>query len=587
MKKIYSLLFVAVALLSATSCLKDLDTLPLNLTDPISETAYADENSYLMGLAYVNAYWAFVSQTDPGSADISAPDAGQSELLRQFLNLQEMSTDSFKCTWGDSYVADLCADSWTPTNTAVTIVYTRLLKGIALANEYLLQTEDDRLDARGHGALKETVHGYRAEARFHRALFFWALMDLYGNPPFPMPENIGGELPPQKSRAELFDWLETELTDLLAEGSDMPKKGEVSYPRPTQGSVAALLARMYLNAQVYTGTARWQDAKDMAAKVIGMGYKLHPSYEELFMQDNTENGAAADEFIFGIDYDKDHSQSWGGTTTYASAFFDKSRAIVAYLLGYDYGSTIVPEEWNGYHVSNEYVSYFNLKGISWNDPDAGYTYNNPDLEDFNGDGTVDDKDNEARAKQAEDLPGYTFGYDREASDKRAFFINQGIPAFDNSKTESGWRCWKFSGRYTDGHLNDQSFSSMDFPIFRLAEMYLIYAEADARLNGGKVSSSEAKGYIKALRDRAGVATPADDELTLDWLLAERARELMLEGQRRTDLIRYGYFTSASFPWPYKGGVPEGRVAIPAFRTIYPIIDADLNANTNLVQNPGY
>ena len=549
MKNLYRILLVALAVLSAASCLKDLDTLPLNETDTTSETAYADANSYLMGLAYINAYWSFVSQTDPGSADIVAPDAGQSELLRQFINLQEMSTDSFKCTWGDSYVADICNNNWTTSNTAVNIVYTRCLKGIALANEFLLQTEDDRLDARGHGSMKETIHGYRAEARFHRALFFWALMDLYGNPPFPQPENIGGDMPAQISRANLFAWLEEELLDLLSEGSDMPKKGEVAYPRPTQGSVAALLARMYLNAQVYTGTARWQDAKDMAAKVIAMGYKLHPVYEQLFMQDNTETGAAADEFIFAIEYDKDHAQSWGGTTTLASAFFDSSRGTVASLIGLN--GSIVPEEWNGYHCSDEFVSVFKLNGVTWDNPET------------------------------------SLGYDRATSDKRAFFYNQGKQAFDNTATDSGWRCWKFSGRYSDGHLNDQSFSSMDFPMLRLAEMYLIYAEADARLNGGVVKSADAKAYIKALRDRAGVTMPSDDALTLDWLLDERARELMLEGQRRTDLIRYGYYTAMSFPWPYKGGIKDGKVNLPDARNLYPIIESDLNANRNLVQNPGY
>lgn len=549
MKNIYRILLVALAVLSAASCLKDLDTLPLNETDTTSETAYADANSYLMGLAYINAYWSFVSQTDPGSADIVAPDAGQSELLRQFINLQEMSTDSFKCTWGDSYVADICYNNWTTSNTAVNIVYTRCLKGIALANEYLLQTEDDRLDARGHGNMKETIHGYRAEARFHRALFFWALMDLYGNPPFPQPENIGGDMPGQITRANLFAWIEEELRDLISDGSAMPKKGEVGYPRPTQGSAAALLARMYLNAQVYTGTARWQDAKDMAAKVIGMGYKLHPVYEQLFMQDNTETGAAADEFIFAIEYDKDHAQSWGGTTTLASAFFDSSRGTVASLIGLN--GSIVPEEWNGYHCSNEFVSVFKLNGVTWDNPDT------------------------------------SLGYDRATSDKRAFFYNQGKQVFDNTETDSGWRCWKFSGRYSDGRLNDQSFSSMDFPMIRLAEMYLIYAEADARLNGGVVKSAEAKSYIKALRDRAGVTMPSDDALTLDWLLDERARELMLEGQRRTDLIRYGYYTSMSFPWPYKGGIKDGKVNLPETRNLYPIIESDLNANRNLVQNPGY
>ena len=473
-------------------------------------------------------------------------------MPRRYINLNELAADSFKCAWAsDSYVSELQNNRWTATENAATIaVYTRCLKGITLVNEFLLQTEAEKLSARGHDALAGTIAGYRAEARFHRALFFYLLMDLYGNPPFPTPENIMGEAPRQIQRAELFRWIETECNELLT-GSDMPAKGAVPYPRPTKGSVQALLARMYLNAEVYTGTAMWQQAKDAAEAVIGMGYVLHPVYQELFMQDNTESGAAANEFIFGVEYDRDHAQSWGGTTTLCSAFVGGSaNDKIGTLLGL--GATIMPESWDGYHVAPDYVNRFELKGENWD-----------------GDG---------------------FGYDRERSDKRAFFYNEGEPDFIATTTKTGWRCWKWSSLKSDGTILDRSsdnykFSSCDFPIFRLAEMYLIYAEADARLRGGKTSDATALGYIRALRDRAGVETP--DELGLDWLLDERARELMLEGHRRTDLIRYGYFTSASFPWAGKGGVKNGKVALPAYRTLYPILTSDINANSNLKQNPGY
>ena len=557
MKKTFKYMLMAVAAtLMLTSCIGDLNTLPLNETDATSETAYANPDNYLKGLAYINAYWAFVSQNDAGATDLNFDDAGKSELCRMYMLLQELSTDSFKCIWGDDFVAAIQYHSWTDAdNSALIAAYTRCMKGITLVNEYLLQTTDEKLAARGHEAYAAKVAGYRAEARFHRALYYWVLMDLFGNPPFATEENIGGDLPRQINRADLFGWIESECLGLL-NGNDMPAKGAVPYPRPTKGSVAALLARMYLNAQVYTGTARWSEAKEYAKKVIDMGYVLHANYQELFMQDNTTNGAA-EEFIFAVDYDKDHAQSWGGTTTLVSGTLSESaNGRIAALLGINGGTgTINPENWNGYHVADDYVARFQLNGVTWG-----------------GDG---------------------FGYDRSASDKRAFFFNGGATKeFDNTTTASGWLCWKFNGLYSDGHVNTSAtdnykFSSMDYPIFRLAEMYLIYAEADARLNGGTVSDATAKGYIKALRDRAGVAMPSDDELTLDWLLDERARELMWEGHRRTDLIRYGYFTSMQFPWTLKGGVDNGKVALPAYRIIYPIIKDDLNANPNLGQNPGY
>ena len=554
MKNIYKFLVVVLASVLVCSCLKDLDTVPLDETTLAANDAYSQPENYLAGLAYIHAYYNFVSSGDAGASDLDFDDAGQSELIRQWTNLNELSVDSFKCTWGDDYVSDVQFDKWTTAdNAALVAVYTRCMKGITLVNEYLAQTTEDKLNERGQSDQIKTVAQYRAEARFHRAMFYWMLMDCYGNPPFATYENISeGTLPKQIGRAALCKWLVDELTELAAADSDMPEYGAVPYPRATKGSAMALLAEIYLNAGVYTGTPEWQKAKDAAKAVAQMGYSLEPKFENMWRQDNTTNGSAEREFIFAVDYDKDHAQSWGGTTTLASAFMSADvNKRLATLLGTG-GEGIIPENWNGYHVPNEYVNYYELNNVNWT--------------------------------------GKDFGYDRENSDKRAFFINEGAKDFDKADVSTGWRCWKFSGLYTDGHVNDASvdnykFSSMDYPIFRLAEMYLIYAEADARLNNGEVKDAQALTWIKALRDRAGVAMPST--VDLDFLLAERARELMLEGHRRTDLIRYGYFTSMQFPWPYKAGVKNGKATIPAYMQVYPIILSDRTANLSLEQNPGY
>ncbi len=560
MKKIFNniLLAVLIGVFAISSCIGDLNTLPLNENDATSETAYKDKDSYLYSLTYIYGYWALVSQSDVGTSDIAVPDAGQSELTRMYMVLNELSTDSFKIIWGDNYIKPIQYHNWTAAdNEAVISVYTRCLKGVTLVNEFLIQTEPEKLEARGHSEFAALIEQYRAEARFNRALFYYILLDLYGNPPFAMPENIGGENPKQIQRGDLYIWIEKELTDLIGDNSAMPKKGDVQYPRASKASCQAVLARMYLNAEVYTGTPQWQKAKDAAAAVIASGYTLHPNYQELFMQDNTESGAAEAEFIIGVSYDKDHTESWGGTTHLVSATLSKE-ANAAIGAALKLSGKINPENWNGYHIADDYVARFQLNGVKWGDADD------------------------------------TFGYDRALSDKRAFFTNNGsVKDFDNTTTDTGWRCWKFSGLKSDGSaIADDSYSnylysSIDFPLFRLAEMYLIYAEADARMGSGIVTDATAKGYIKALRDRAGVGMPQDNELTLDWLLDERARELMWEGHRRTDLIRYGYFTSMQFPWTLKGGVMDGKVGLPEYRTIYPIISSDLNANPELTQNPGY
>lgn len=556
MKFINKLFILSVAAILFSSCLKDLDTLPLNTTDFTSENAYANEDSYLKALSYINGYYMLVGQDEAGKNDLGFSDSGQSEFLRQWFNMNEMTCDGLKCVWGDSYLTELQHDSWgSSTNDALVAVYTRAVKAIALVNEFLLQTTDSKIEARGQSSLKGEIAGYRAEARFHRAMFFYVLMDEFGNPPFPMPENIGGENPSRITRTDLFNWLETELLDLGSDNSAMPAVGSVPYPRPTKGSVWALLSRMYLNAEVYTGTARWQDAKDAAKKVIGMGYSLAPKYSDMFRQDNTENGSAEKEFIFAIAYDRVSTQSWGGTSTFASASLSEEANL---KLGAEFGlSKINGENWAGYHVPNDYVARFQLNGVVWGS-----------------------KTN-------------VFGYDRAASDKRAFFTNYGsVQDFDEKQVSTGWMCWKFCGLDSkdklvqqDGVPGNWKLSSADMPIFRLAEMYLNYAEADARLNGGVVKDADALKYVKDLRDRAGVSMPS--EVNLEWLLDERAREFMWEGHRRVDLIRFGKFTDVNYPWTLKGGLMNGKIALPSYKTIFPIIQSDLSSNSNLVQNEGY
>lgn len=544
MKKFIYNLALAASIFSLSSCLGDLDTLPLNETDKTGETVYQTLQDYERGLAYIYGSFSLTSQNDPGSSDIDVDDAGQSEFIRQIVVLNEMSTDILKCTWGDSYITDTQNASWTSTGNAATIaVYTRGMITVTRANEFLLRSANSDI---------EGVKGLRAEARFLRAYAYYILMDLYGNPPFATEDNIGGgSLPTQIGRQALFEWIEGELKSLAANDSDMPSVGSVPYPRATKGSAQALLARMYLNAEVYTGTPRWEDARQAAEAVIGMGYGLCSNFEDLFLQDNGENDNANQEFIFAIAYDSDYTRSWGGTTHLVSGSLDDNASIaIANELGYPSGSHIAPERWNGYHIPNEFVEQnFELSNVEWG--------------------------------------GTGIGYDRSQSDKRAFFCNVGCTKdFELKVANTGWHCWKFTARDSKGALHvSTNFSSADFPVIRLAEMYLIYAEAQARIDGGITADAKALGYIKALRDRAGLSTPSS--INLDFILKERACELMLEGHRRTDLIRYGYFTSMSFSWPYKNGIPTGGVAIDSYRTIYPILQTDLTQNPNLVQNPGY
>ena len=161
MKRILYSLAIAATTLTMTSCLGDLDTVPLNETDKTPSDSYNTIEGLEGGLAYIYGSYSLVSQNDPGTSDIAVSDAGQSELVRQYVNLNEMSADALKCTWGDSYISESQYATWTSAgNSATVAVYTRAMITVTRANEYLAQTKDSDV---------EGVKQLRAEARFLRA----------------------------------------------------------------------------------------------------------------------------------------------------------------------------------------------------------------------------------------------------------------------------------------------------------------------------------------------------------------------------------------------------------------------------------
>jgi hypothetical protein len=178
-----------------------------------------------------------------------------------------------------------------------------------------------------------------------------------------------------------------------------------------------------------------------------------------------------------------------------------------------------------------------------------------------------------------------------SADKRSEFYTAGqnleianLTDFTNGLAVTKYRNVKRNG----SNGQSQDFSDIDMPLFRLAEMYLIYAEAVLR-NGTGGDAGSALQYINSLRTRAyggAGGNISGAQLTLDFVLDERARELYWEGFRRTDLIRYDRFTEGTYLWPWKGGVSSGT-GVPSFRKLYPLPSRDVNSNTNLKQNPGY
>jgi len=527
-----------------TACIGDLDTLPLNPSDSTSETVYgADESGYIAGLTKL--YFNFVSNE---TTNLQVSDAGASELVRAFWTVQEVTSDACKCAWeNDAWVRAMNTNTWSDAdNDATYAVYVRTLQGIAYTNEYLRQTASDRLSDRGVSSeLAAKIQGFRAEARFLRAYFYWMALDVFGDVPFTTENSPfgGGVNPKQASRKDVFDYCISELTALAADNSPMPA-ARSNYPRADKGAVLGLLARMYLNAEVYTGTPMWQEAKDACEDIFTMGYSLCPEYTDLFRGDNGENPEALNEVLFGISYDAEQTQSYGGT----------SYLTLAAIAATDVSSTQmingVNNGWGGIRVPYEYVEkYFNVRN-------ADYSAGTYDVNDKRG---------------------------------RMFYIKGRSESMDGALYVflNGWSCLKFNNiphnMDQDSYLAtaaSKAYSDIDFPMIRLGEIYLIYAEAC--MNLGQANTALPK--VQDLAARAGVTAPTS--ITQEWLIEERARELMWEGHRRTDLIRYGKFTSSSFLWTYKGGSFSGQ-GFDDHMKIFAIPASELASNPELHQNPGY
>ena len=537
LKNIFSAVTAAAML---TACVGDLNTIPLNETDVTSETAYgADEEGYVQGLTKI--YFQLVSNN---TQDLQVADGGASEFIRAFWSTQEVTADAAKCAWGDAWVNDLNNNTWKGDvlNDAVYAVYVRTLQGITYVNEYLRQTSKANLDSRGVSAeVAKKVESYRAEARFLRAFFYWAAMDTFGQVPFSTEDSPfgGGYNPPQTSRTEVFNYVIDELKALAADDSAMPA-AQSNYPRADKGSVLGLLARMYLNAEVYTGTAMWSEAKATCEKIFGLGYKLAPTHAELFRGDNGENADAKGEFLFAASYNAEHTQSYGGTTYLTLSTLSGDDGAVN-ITGINGG-------WAGNRVPYEYVQRW-FEDVKNPDYETGeYTYT------------------DARA-------GYFYikGRTESMQDNLNTFLN-------------GWSCIKFNNVPHDMDAVDyastaatKNFSDIDWPLIRLGEINLIYAEACMHAGG------DASAQVKALADRAGVAAPKT--IDAEWLMAERARELMWEAHRRTDLIRYGKWISG-YNWTYKGGNFGGQ-DLPSHFNVFPVPSTELATNLELEQNPGY
>ncbi|MDO5105784.1 RagB/SusD family nutrient uptake outer membrane protein [Capnocytophaga sp.] len=510
-----------VAAFALSGCLKDLNQDPSIDPDSITSSSVETNPEYAkQALAKVYASLALTGQQGPtGTADIQGLDEGTTQFTRLLFYMQELPTDNAIVAWSDPGVPDFHNLNWSSSNGIIEAMYYRLAQSVSFANAFIANNEkSSNEEMRKYGV---------AEARFIRAYAYYHLMDLFGN--VPVLTQVQDNLTGQNTRKEVFEFIESELKAI--ENDLKPAKSN-EYGRVDVAAAWALLSRLYLNAEVYTGTERYADCVTYSEKVIASGYALHNNYVHLFLADNDTNGAQ-NENIFTANFDGVNSQTWAGST------FLVHGAIGGKMSLTDFG--VSGGAWAGIRSTKALVEKFAGTG----NPPTAWT------------------------------------------DKRAMFFTDGqkYEITNVSDFKEGYAVMKFKNLTSAGQPGKDPggmFVDTDIALIRLGEIYLNYAEAAVRKG---VNQAKALEYVNALRTRSGAS--ALTTLTAENVLDERARELYWEGFRRTDLIRYGLFTSSTYLWPFKGGVASGA-GVDAYRTLYPIpTNIILSSKGVLKQNAGY
>jgi starch-binding outer membrane protein, SusD/RagB family len=631
MKKIILLLAVCLGIVS---CHDDLNQTPIDPDSFTEENVFVNAEEAKGALAKLYASLALTGQNGPaGQPDIADIDEGFSQFTRMLFNLNELTTDHAVVGWGDPGLPDLHGMYWSSSNDFTEAMYNRLAQEVSFCNSFISNAAN---------LSDPVVSTYITEARFLRAFAYYNLIDLYGK--VPLTTSITTDLPQQSTRTELFNFVESELLDVK---DQLMSSGANEYGRVDQVAAWALLSKLYLNAEVWTGTPRFTDCVSYSNDVINSSYMINTNdangngtaYDELFLADNDTNGAQ-NEFIFTANFDGLNSQTYGGTTFLVHA------AIGGSMPANEFG---VNGGWGGLRTTKSLVNKFPESDIDVNAlnnalsgtlSDWGLVgdattngWNGPDMEMYETSSDVFELyanllGNQMKFRFNEDwgnnygdigadgslesggdnivIPGdgiyhvvlnlnsltYSISEVMPEIDSRAMFYTDGqnleiedIPTFTD-----GYAVTKFKNIDSNGNQGvdtSGNFVDTDLALIRLAEIYLNYAEATLRGGGGDMNLAVTK--VNELIERGygnSSYNISSSDLTLDFILDERSRELYWEGQRRTDLVRYGYFTTSSYVWPFKANQVEGS-STDSYRNIFPIPSSSISANPNLQQNEGY
>lgn len=530
MKKIkFNILYIIGSFALLTSCTDDLNIVPEDDDVFLTEAYFNSPSSYKAGLGGVYANLSLPGLSGPVSSNISGLDPGTSQFGRCLWYLQTLTTDEVIWSYeNDPGTAELQRNTWTSSNPIILGMFSRTMAQVAFCNAYLRQTTPEKLSERNvtDPTLLADIALYREEVRALRAFAYYNLMDLYGKAPFNTENDVVGAAGPEYSRAQLFNFVESEM---LAVAGTLKAPRTNEYGRVDKAFAWMVLAKIYLNAEVYIGQNKYNECVTMCENVIGGGYALEDNYLHNFTADNH----LSTEMIFTLQSDGVVTQSYGPTTVMCNGQVGSIE---------NNGSSFGVGGWGGaLRLRKQFVEKF---------ADVSFT-----------------------------------------SDERKTIISGSRPIEIASIAvqSQGYILGKYSNISSTGVAGpNQTFVDTDFPLFRLADAYLMYAEC-ARRGASNASLSQGVFYINALRERANnssVNNIDETAMTLDFLLDERTRELHWEAHRRQDLIRFGKYVGGSYNWAWKGNGSNG-IAIPNHFKLFPIPANSLAANPNLTQNTGY
>ena len=559
-KNIFKLLIFILMGSLTTSCFGDLDTMPLDETQLVGEKVYNTADGYTGVLAKCYSSLILTGQKggDGGDGDLEGANEGYSGYVRLMFYLQELSTDDFIMPSSSNGLRKCLNLQWDASNASVIRwTYQRLYMTIAYCNELLRECTEDKLKSRGlWDQLGDECASYRAEARFIRAYCYATLCDMFGGVPY-IDENTGvKDIPAQWSRKQIFEFAENELKNI---DGDLKAPGANVYGRIDRVAAWFLLSRMYLNAQTWIGENHYNDALTYAKKVIDDNhYPLASDYRQIFLADNDQ----CKEIIWPLVQDGERAQSSAGTNFYVKAFVNGPMNEL-------YNTGIGSRGWGNVRAKTTLVDAFDADDVVF---DTNDTWGN------------NKKDKRAQFMTA--LPNQV----KETWDSKGAMTSTYTCGY-------GYIKWRNVTKEDQIPASGDAYTSIDFPLFRTGEAYLTAAEAILR--GAEGTMDEALRYVNEIRQRAymsgkyaknGVRSDVSgiiglNELTLDFLMAERQRELASELVRRTDLIRFGKFTKG-YNWDWKNAERLGADVDDHFQ-LFPIPQTEFSNNPQLKQNDGY